>query len=114
LKLRELNGRFLRSDDNGATLHYEGVTLADAHGIIFLCPKCFEANGGEVGTHSVICWFNDRGVPADRTPGPGRWNPSGTGLDDLTFVGPGAVSVQLTGEGCSWHGFIKNGEATLS
>lgn len=86
--------------------------LNDAHGIKFLCPKCFDANKGNVGTHIVICWFKYK-VADDVDPSPGRWNPQGTGIDDLTFVPPGAVSVQLTG-GCNWHGFVRNGEATLS
>lgn len=30
-------------------------------------------------------------------------------LSDLTFIGPGAASVLVTG--CGWHGFVKNGEA---
>jgi hypothetical protein len=63
------------------------------------------------GAHFVLCWFKDRGVPDTQDPKPGRWNPSGTGLHDLTFVPPGAVSVLLTG-GCDWHGFVKNGDAT--
>ena len=78
--------------------------------MIFLCPKCFEANRGPVGTHAVICWFQDRHVPPTESPGPGRWQASGTGIDDLTFVGPGAASVQLT-KGCQWHGFVRKGAA---
>jgi hypothetical protein len=83
-------------------------TLADAHGISFLCPKCFAGDH-----HSVICWFEGK-VPDDAQPVPGRWNPIGSGFDDLSFV-PGAKSnsVLLLG-GCAWHGFITNGEATLS
>jgi hypothetical protein len=88
------------------------TTIAEAQGVQFLCPKCFAANGGNVGTHMVMCWFNGRGVPDEMAPKPGRWNPSGAGLDDLTFVGPGAVSVHLTGGGCGWHGFVSNGDAT--
>lgn len=85
-------------------------TLAEAQGVMFLCPKCFKANNGSIGTHMVICWFVGRGVPDDVFPKPGRWNPSGTGLHDLTFVGPGAFSVLLT-SGCNWHGFVTNGDA---
>ena len=85
--------------------------LAEAQGILFLCPKCFASAGNSIGVHSVICWFKNRGVPDDMTPLPGRWNPSGTGIEDLTFVEPGAVSVLLT-SGCCWHGFVKNGDAT--
>lgn len=90
-------------------------SLAEAQGVKFLCPKCFEANGGRVGTHGVVCWFRHRGVPEDANPKPGRWTPEGTGLDDLTFVPgdpPVAKSVLLPGEGCGWHGFVENGNAS--
>jgi hypothetical protein len=88
------------------------ATLAEADGVSFLCPKCFAENGGPVGTHSVICWFQDR-VPDDAFPKPGRWNPVGTSLDDLSFVpGKKSHSVLLTGEGCAWHGFVTNGDAS--
>jgi hypothetical protein len=124
--LRELSARLEKYEpfqDTWTELHGEervevtGVrkafrevdNLADADGICFLCPKCFVDNHGSVGTHSVICWFAGR-VPDDLDPRPGRWNPAGTGIDDLTFVGPGAASVLLTG-GCGWHGFVKDGRA---
>ncbi len=84
-------------------------SLAEADGIRFLCPKCFVLNGGRIGTHTVCCWFTGK-VSADVNPAPGRWNPSGSGYGDLTFVPPGAVSVQLLG-GCNWHGFVTNGDA---
>jgi hypothetical protein len=86
--------------------------LAEADGVMFLCPKCFAKNTGPVGTHRVICWFVDR-VPDDVDPKPGRWTPRGTGLSDLTFV-PSADrshSVLLTG-GCGWHGFVASGDAS--
>lgn len=88
--------------------------LEEAQGIMFLCPVCFEKNGGPIGTHSVLCWFKNRGVPDDVSPKPGRWNPAGTGYTDLTFVGPGATSIWLRGGGdsCGWHGFITKGEVT--
>lgn len=83
-----------------------------AHGLFYLCPKCFAQNGGAVGTHRVLNWFANCGVPDDADPKPGRWIPAGTGLDDITFVGPQAASVLLTGEGgCRWHGYVKNGAA---
>lgn len=120
MKLRELEPSFLRYEerqepdpDSGkdTTRRYfvEVPTLAEAEGVEFLCPVCFKKNGGNVGTHHVICWFNGK-VSEKVSPKPGRWNPSGTGLDDLTFVPPGAVSVQLLG-GCNAHFFIRNGEA---
>jgi hypothetical protein len=88
---------------------------AGAHGVKFLCPKCFAVNGGPVGTHSVICWSRSSGTPEDMQPGPGRWKMDGTGLDDLTLNGDapdggGARSVLLTG-GCGWHGFVDDGYA---
>jgi hypothetical protein len=86
--------------------------LADAHGVMFLCPRCFHENGGSVGTESFLCWFADRGVPPDMTPGPGRWRPSGSGLADLTFVGPDACSI-ASDNGKHWHGFIRNGRVEV-
>lgn len=83
--------------------------MSEADGIFFLCPKCYDANGGPVGTHSVLCWFVGQ-VPDNLIPKPGRWVPSGLGINDLSFVGPGAASILLTG-GCGWHGFVRNGEA---
>lgn len=105
--LRDLEARFLKRIDDRSMR--TDATFAEADGVMFLCPKCFAENNGPVGTHSVICWFVGK-VPDDVSPKPGRWNPSGTGLDDLTFVGPGATSVLLT-SGCGWHGFVKDGSA---
>ena len=85
--------------------------LEKADGVWFLCPKCMIANGGVVGTHTVICWFVGK-VPDEVDPKPGRWTPTGTGLQDLTFVPSEgrSHSVLLTG-GCGWHGFVANGDA---
>lgn len=90
------------------------ASLPEAMGIRFLCPLCFIANGGSVGTHGVICWSRSRGVPDHAEPGPGRWTIDGTGFDDLTLNGdpPGnARSVALKG-GCGWHGHITAGLVT--
>jgi hypothetical protein len=91
-------------------------SMEGAAGIIFLCPLCFEKNGGPVGTHRVICWSRSRGVPEHASPGPGRWKLDGTSFEDLTLNGDavnggGARSVLLTG-GCGWHGFITDGIVT--
>lgn len=84
-------------------------TIATAQGVMFLCPVCYERNSGPVGTHSVLIWFRDRGVPPDETPGPGRWAVSGTGLTDLTL----SPSIDLSANegGCGWHGWVENGIA---
>ncbi len=109
-RLHDLEAKFLlRYERGGSVFHREFDEFSSAHGVMFLCPKCFAANQGPVGTHRVICWFVGR-VPVNAVPGPGRWNPQGTGLDDLTFIGPGAASVLLMG-GCNWHGFVKDGGA---
>lgn len=78
-----------------------------AQGVAFLCPKCFAANGGRVGTHTVLVLFRDRGVPADAYPSIARWAATGNTFDDLTTT----PSI-LIGGGCEWHGFITNGDVT--
>jgi hypothetical protein len=128
VKLIELNPQFLQFREErvdptqfvDGVLHPSGIRttfprvddIHQAHGIRFLCPKCYGANGGAAGTHSVICWFEGR-VPDHAQPGPGRWNPTGTGFEDLSFVpGKKSHSVLLIG-GCAWHGFLKNGDVTI-
>lgn len=116
MRLRKLQAQFYKRvvDAEGRVFHRAMWYLKDADGVGFLCPLCYLRNDGEHGIHRVLCWFAGK-VPDDATPGPGRWQPSGTGLDDLTFVpypGHGLVSVQLT-SGCMWHGHVRNGEATL-
>lgn len=106
---------FLRyTGDEGKHLHVgdpSDVPLTEADAVMFLCPKCFDAHRGPVGTHSVIC--NRPRVPLvpGKYVGPGRWEFQGSGLGDLTLVA-GSSSVQLLG-GCAWHGFVRNGQATL-
>jgi len=106
--LNALEAEFIRHVGGGRMLHVG--SLSEADGVMFLCPKCHKENDGPVGTHRVVCWFVGK-VPDDISPKPGRWNPSGTGLDDLTFVEPGAVSVAILG-GCRWHGFVRQGDAS--
>lgn len=110
MRLADLEAQLLRRRAEAPDTYEPVGSLVDADGIMFLCPKCFAANGGPVGTHSVLCWFVGR-VPDDLDPKPGRWNPQGTGVDDLTFVGPRATSVLLN-SGCGWHGFVRDGDAT--
>lgn len=87
-------------------------SLAEAQGIWFLCPKCLAENPTGVGVHSCEVTFSGKGAKDDQgsrgTGGkPTRWNVSGTGFNDLTLT----PSVALI-DGCAWHGFITNGEAT--
>ena len=103
MRLRELDAKFLKREDSH---HFRFVdTLAGADGVEFLCPKCFAANNGRIGTHAVICW--SPAVPQETSPTPGRWEMHGTGIDDLTLVA-GSSSVQLMG-GCAAHFFVRDG-----
>ena len=111
--LKELEGRLLRFH-KGENTFEEVQTVGEADGVSFLCPKCYAANGGAAGTHSVPLWFSSLGEARSRQlQGHPGWNKSGKSLDDLTFVKPGAVSVLLK-SGCCWHGFVRDGRATLS
>lgn len=112
MKLADLEPQFLRYNrrDDGTEFFDFVDAIGEAQGVEFLCPVCFQKNGGAVGTHAVICWSRSRGVPDDATPGPGRWRLDGTGYADLSLnEDPGSRSVALKG-GCSAHFFITNGE----
>jgi len=107
MKLTDLDAKFLKVESERS--YRTDATMAEAQGVLLLCPICFVKNGGEVGTHSVVCWFRNKGVPDSMSPGPGRWDVSGTGIADLTL----SPSVFLSGAGgCQWHGWIKNGNTT--
>ncbi len=103
IKLTELEPSFMHRET--ATSWRYVNTIGEANGIKFLCPKCFEANNGPIGTHSIICW--DPTVPQDTRPTPGRWSLVGTNFDDLTLKA-GSSSIALDG-GCAWHGYVTNG-----
>lgn len=128
MRLRDLSGEFVGKYDPATRSHTRQDSLDGAQGVMFQCPKCASEPGcgpgtgepdgkGCRGVHYVLCWFanprNAPRVPDDAEPKPGRWYVAteSTGLDDLTFTGPGACSVLLMG-GCNWHGFIRNGDAT--
>lgn len=137
LRLLDLNPRFIRYEEKldtwievdrqpmagelvdsvpthqvtGMRAYWQWVdTIVEAQGVEFLCPKCFAANGGNVGTHVVVCWSRSRGVPDKAEPGPGRWRLVGTCFGDLSLMEePGqSRSVALRG-GCAWHGYVTDG-----
>lgn len=81
------------------------IEFAHADGVAFMCPTCYAKKGSNIGVETVICWFKNRpNVPADATPGPGRWTATGTSFDDLTL----SPSVNVDHE--HWHGYVTNGE----
>ena len=114
MKLTDLEPQFHGAPyirDDGATILPHVDTIKEAHGVRFLCPKCFVDNGGSVGTHGVICW--GPAVSQDFKPTPGRWNLNGTGFGDLTLTGAGerTDSVRMISEGgCEAHFHVTNGK----
>lgn len=106
MKLSELEARFIKYISDREYLRVDAI--AEATGVQFLCPKCFQANNGPVGTHMVICW--DPSVPQSMNPKPGRWKLVGTSLEDLTLVA--ASSSILLPPPCAWHGYVTKGDAS--
>lgn len=109
MRLSELSPKWVRYIANNTWR--EDIGIVEAQGLRFLCPLCFAANGGARGTHSVLCWKPS--IPADVSPGPGRWDfsPASTSFENLTLVA-GSSSVHLQG-GCGAHFHINNGEVTF-
>lgn len=111
----ELDGHFVRREiwlEAGvSTEHWVHVdSIAEAHGIVFLCPQCFtDPPVGPIGCHSIVCWRPV--VPPHVSPKPGRWELTGTSLDDLTLVA-GSSSVAITG-GCRAHFFVRRGAVDM-
>jgi hypothetical protein len=102
--LRDLKPSFLILDSKAEFSRTDEIAKAD--GIVFLCPKCYAERGGEVGTHSIICWQPH--VSKEIDPGPGRWKFSGTGYDDLTLTASSSSILLLSG--CRAHFFIRDGK----
>lgn len=86
-------------------------SIAEADGVRFGCPLCYDDRSRPGYGHQIICWFSH--APLTTFPGPGRWSKSGTGYHDLTLgpkIGGSQSSVQVEG-GCRWHGMIQDGDA---
>jgi hypothetical protein len=84
-------------------------SLAKADSLWFLCPACFIANKGKVGTHGIRIDFVGRGVPDEMClhndqGKPVRWNMTGTSLKDISLT-PSILILS----GCKWHGYVTNG-----
>ena len=102
MRLRDLDAVLVRSD--GPLMYRNVGTLAEAQGVLFLCPLCRARLGTDVGCHSVLVWFDVPGLDPAWEPTP-RWKVSGTSLDDLTLD----PSVNVPGD---WHGWVRDGDAT--
>jgi hypothetical protein len=118
-----LKGLYVWRDSTGAAYKWgptpvsyefhDVASLAEADMITFLCPACFEKNGGPVGTHSVLVTFAGRNVPDDagsrNSKGePSRWAiAGGSSLDDLVLTPSILLDAERpAAEGCHWHGFV--------
>ena len=117
MRITDLSPQFLAHPviENGRVCWPHVSRIEEAAGVMFLCPKCFDANGGPVGTESVICW-SPKVSPESYHPSPGRWVMEGTGYADLTLKeAPGkSPSVLLTTEGgCKAHFFVRGGEIQM-
>ncbi len=85
-------------------------TVAQAHGVCFLCPKSYAKNGGPKGTHSVYIFFQGSPYAGRNKAGQEvRWNVAGgSSLDDLQLT----PSIQEEDDDmppehrCNWHGFV--------
>jgi hypothetical protein len=110
MRLTDLEPEFLKhSGDSWRNVD----TLAEADGIMFLCPRCFETNHGNIGTHVMVCWRPS--VPPEITPKPGRWEFEGTNFDNFTLAaGPSGMRSVLIQGGCDAHFYITNGEVTFA
>ena len=106
----DLKGRFYSHpyQVDGAVYWDPVENIREACGLMFLCPTCFTCNEGMVGTHRVMCWSTD--VSQDWEPNPGRWEITGTGLQDVSLTG-GSASVAILGE-CGAHFWITHGKVS--
>lgn len=102
--IKDLDAQFLKIGADNSLIYV--YNIEDAQGIVFLCPKCYLANNGAIGTHSIICWFMGRGVPEELNRESRRWVLEGSSYDNITFGDAGIFS-----ECCKWHGHVENGIA---
>lgn len=108
----EAGEKFMWSKESTRYQFRHVATVAEADQIMFLCPLCFDRNGGSKGTHSVLVTFAGRNIPEgagsrDSTGQPSRWNASGTNLADLVLTPSILLGAgQPPERGCHWHGFV--------
>lgn len=108
MRLTDLEPRFIARIDDERSRFVD--LIGEADGLVFLCPLCFAANGGQrAGVHLVKCW--EPHVPQTTFPRPGRWTMRGTGHGDLTLVA-NCSDVWLM-SGCRAHFFIERGRIRM-
>lgn len=102
MKLRDLEARLVQSITL-TRFRTDVESVGEAHGVMFLCPGCWKRNRGPVGTHSILVWFDGRGLPDDLEPVT-RWQAIGNTIDDL--------ELHPSVNGDCWHGWVKSGDAS--
>lgn len=103
-RLTELNPQWVGCGGDGITFQGQPVPRREKIGVSFDCPcGC--------GTLCFIGFENpvDGQGPHNLTPGAHLWTREGDDFEHLTL----RPSIQRADpDGCRWHGFITNGEAT--
>ena len=85
----------------------KGVTINEADGILFVCPK----SRAEDKDHYIQVYFVGSAVPdrigKNKDGKTVRWSKQGTGMDDLSLQ----PSIEEQSTSCGWHGFVTLGDA---
>jgi hypothetical protein len=114
MRLSELEPQFMRYETSDHQYLRQVDSLAEAQGIQFLCPVCFAAHNGPIGTHYIEVSFANKGVldhqgSHNREGNPSRWSVAGSGYSDLTTTP--SILIDPAKPACEgWHGFITDGE----
>lgn len=98
------------SPTNERTVFAPVETVAEAHGVRFLCPKSFAKNAGSEGTHSVYVFFAGSPHAGRNSAGQEvRWQVvGGSSIDDLQLTPSILEQDDALPEPhrCGWHGFV--------
>lgn len=116
MRLSELDGRLYRLDvEKHENLPVD--TVAEADVLYFQCPKCAEGlprgtEGGRrfaEGAHYISVPFaahdGRSAMPQSDGHQRPRWGVTGSTLEDVSTT----PSILVIG-GCTWHGYVTNGE----
>lgn len=111
MKLLDLNPRWMGAGGEGvsqldpATGEYVPAPERTGVGVLFDCPcgNCAEDHQCYVPFHNPL-----DGGPSLSAGNPG-WQRTGDAFETLTLT-PSIQRRVVNGHGCTWHGFITNGE----
>jgi len=103
MKLIELDPHWVGGGGDGVTQNGQPVPRREGVGLGFDCP-CGCDSRMYVGFANPL----DGGPAYDPRPN-AQWQRTGDTFEALTLT-PSILRRQVNGKGCSWHGFITNGE----